>query len=179
MYSALRLYTYTFRLVNMSILLNVLYKCLAPRQHLLTKLTEPQLPTYSNLNEKLHVGETLDESLIRTIQDNFLLSFTGGLRSLNIQICKPCHLVDNCVQCIVYIYIYLHNFSTRCTSEFADPISTSDAHTTYCQYNTLCHALLRDVIETSYPIKHCGFVVGFVFLAMYFQLKTTIFNVKT
>ncbi len=27
--------------------------------------------------------------------------------------------------------------------------------------------------------KNCGFVMGFVILAIYFQLKTTIFNVKT
>ncbi len=28
-------------------------------------------------------------------------------------------------------------------------------------------------------VKNCGFVMGFVILAIYFQLKTTIFNVKT
>ncbi len=28
-------------------------------------------------------------------------------------------------------------------------------------------------------IKNCGFVMGFVSLAIYFRLKTTIFNVKT
>ncbi len=28
-------------------------------------------------------------------------------------------------------------------------------------------------------VKHCGFVMGFVSLAIYFLLKTTIFNVKT
>ncbi len=28
-------------------------------------------------------------------------------------------------------------------------------------------------------VRNCGFVMGFVILAIYFQLKTTIFNVKT
>ncbi len=28
-------------------------------------------------------------------------------------------------------------------------------------------------------VKTCGFVMGFVILAIYFRLKTTIFNVKT
>ncbi len=28
-------------------------------------------------------------------------------------------------------------------------------------------------------VKNCGFVNGFVILATYFRLKTTIFNVKT
>ncbi len=28
-------------------------------------------------------------------------------------------------------------------------------------------------------VKNCGFVMGFVILAIYFRLKTTIFNVKT
>ncbi len=28
-------------------------------------------------------------------------------------------------------------------------------------------------------VKNCGFVMGFVILAIYFLLKTTIFNVKT
>ncbi len=28
-------------------------------------------------------------------------------------------------------------------------------------------------------IKNCGFLMGFVILAIYFRLKTTIFNVKT
>ncbi len=28
-------------------------------------------------------------------------------------------------------------------------------------------------------VKNCGFVMGFVILAKYFRLKTTIFNVRT
>ncbi len=33
-------------------------------------------------------------------------------------------------------------------------------------------------VYVSFIIKNCGFVEGFVILAIYFQLKTTIFNVK-
>ncbi len=43
----------------------------------------------------------------------------------------------------------------------------------------LFYAYFIPVYVSFIIVKSCDFVMGFVILAIYFQLKTTIFNVKT
>ncbi len=43
----------------------------------------------------------------------------------------------------------------------------------------LFSAYFIPIYVTFIIVKNCGFVMGYVILAIYFQLKTTIFNVKT